>query len=113
MLRSLTFAVSCLALAVGASACGSGAQPASTATPSSPTTPGTSTPATPATSTTRAQTSTSASAGALAADSRSAATGDIPDNQVFLVYSNHSAGFSIKYPGGLDPSAVRPRGHLQ
>jgi hypothetical protein len=35
---------------------------------------------------------------ALAADAKSAATGDIPDNQNFLVYKG--AGFSIKYPEG-------------
>jgi hypothetical protein len=40
------------------------------------------------------------SSGALAADAKSAATGDIPDNQNFLVYSDKSAGFSIKYPEG-------------
>jgi hypothetical protein len=39
-------------------------------------------------------------AAALSADARSAATGDIPDNQVFLVYTNTAAGYSIKYPEG-------------
>jgi hypothetical protein len=28
------------------------------------------------------------------------ATGDIPDNQVFLVFRDHGAGYSIKYPEG-------------
>jgi hypothetical protein len=37
---------------------------------------------------------------ALAADAKSAATGDIPDNQNFLVYRDKRAGFSIKYPEG-------------
>jgi hypothetical protein len=37
---------------------------------------------------------------ALAADARSAATGDIPDTQVFLVFTNKAAGYSIKYPEG-------------
>ena len=41
-----------------------------------------------------------AGAGALSAEARSAATGDIPDNQVFLVFRNRSAGYSIKYPEG-------------
>jgi len=40
------------------------------------------------------------SPGALAADGRSAATGDIPDNQVFLVFHDAAAGYSIKYPEG-------------
>jgi PsbP len=39
-------------------------------------------------------------AGALAADARSAATGDIPDNQVFLVFRDRAAGYEIKYPEG-------------
>jgi hypothetical protein len=41
---------------------------------------------------------------ALAADARSAATGDIPDNQVFLVFINQAAGYSIKYPEGWTQS---------
>jgi hypothetical protein len=38
--------------------------------------------------------------GALAADAKSAATGDIPDNQVFLTFRDPSAGYAIKYPEG-------------
>jgi hypothetical protein len=38
--------------------------------------------------------------GALEAEANSAAAGDIPDNQVFLVFHNGSAGYSIKYPEG-------------
>jgi hypothetical protein len=41
----------------------------------------------------------SASPGALSGDAASAATGDILDNQVFLVFHNR-AGYSIKYPEG-------------
>jgi hypothetical protein len=44
--------------------------------------------------------STSSSAGALSAEAASAATGDIPDNQVFLVFKNGGSGYSIKYPEG-------------
>jgi hypothetical protein len=40
------------------------------------------------------------SAGALSAEAKSAATGDIPDNQVFLTYRSTSAGYSIRYPEG-------------
>src|SRR5256885_1176278 len=29
-----------------------------------------------------------------------AATGDIPDNQVFLTFRNNAAGYSMKYPEG-------------
>ena len=35
---------------------------------------------------------------------RSAATGDIPDNQVFLVFHNNDGGYSIKYPEGWTQS---------
>jgi hypothetical protein len=42
----------------------------------------------------------SEAAGALSAEARSAATGDIPDNQVFLTYTNTSAGYKIKFPEG-------------
>jgi asparagine N-glycosylation enzyme membrane subunit Stt3 len=38
--------------------------------------------------------------GALSAEAQSAATGDIPDNQVFLVYRNRGAGYAVKYPEG-------------
>ena len=34
------------------------------------------------------------------ADATSAATGDIPDNQVFLTFRNSKAGYSISYPEG-------------
>src|SRR6188472_4650938 len=44
--------------------------------------------------------SSGSSSGALAADVRSAATGDIPDNQVFLAFTNRAGGYSIKYPEG-------------
>jgi hypothetical protein len=56
-----------------------------------------STPAPPAV--TQQTTPASTSPAALQGEAGSAATGDIPDNQVFLVY--HSpAGWSIKYPEG-------------
>jgi hypothetical protein len=42
--------------------------------------------------------------GALSAEAHSAATGDIPDNQVFLVFSNPAAHYSIKYPEGWTQS---------
>ena len=38
--------------------------------------------------------------GALQPEPGSTATGDIPDNQVFLVYHNAQAGYSMKYPEG-------------
>ena len=33
-------------------------------------------------------------------EAESAATGDIPDNQVFLTFNNRPAGYSIRYPEG-------------
>jgi hypothetical protein len=38
--------------------------------------------------------------GALQAEANAAAAGDIPDNQVFLVYRSPGAGYSMKYPEG-------------
>ena len=38
--------------------------------------------------------------GALKAEAAATATGDIPDNQVFLTFTDKAAGFSIKYPEG-------------
>ncbi|MDQ2967877.1 MAG: hypothetical protein M3R37_06110 [Actinomycetota bacterium] len=37
---------------------------------------------------------------ALQGEAQAAATGDIPDNQVYVVFSNTRAGYSIKYPEG-------------
>lgn len=38
--------------------------------------------------------------GAAPSEAESAATGDIPDNQAFLLYANKPAGYSIRYPEG-------------
>jgi len=38
------------------------------------------------------------SSGALSADAKSAATGDIPDNQNFLTFADRPAGYSMVYP---------------
>jgi len=42
----------------------------------------------------------SAQGGSAAAEAKSAATGDIPDNQVFLRFRDAAAGYSILYPEG-------------
>jgi hypothetical protein len=44
--------------------------------------------------------SASGGAGALSAEAKSAATGDIPDNQQFLTFRDAKAGFRISYPEG-------------
>jgi hypothetical protein len=46
------------------------------------------------------QTTTSAAPSALQAEANSAATGDIPDNQVFIGFRDPSAAYSMKYPEG-------------
>src|SRR5439155_11216816 len=60
--------------------------------------------AAPATTTTSASppatTGGASSPGALSAEAQSAATGDIPDNQVFLALKNPHSGYSMKYPEG-------------
>jgi hypothetical protein len=65
--------------------------------------PPTTTATSPATTTSPARAATTASAagpGALQAEANAAAAGDIPDNQVFLVFRNARAGYSVKYPEG-------------
>jgi hypothetical protein len=44
--------------------------------------------------------SSSATTAATPAEEKSAATGDIPDNQTFLLYRDPAAGYSIRYPEG-------------
>ncbi len=80
--------VAVVLLAALAAGCGSSKQAASTSAPPPPS----SSPPPAATTTT--------SANALQAEAQSAATGDIPDNQVFLLFTNRAAGYSMKYPEG-------------
>jgi hypothetical protein len=63
-------------------------------------TPATTAPPPPPRKTTTQQQGGGGGAGALKAEAVSAATGDIPDNQVFLTLRNRPAGYSIKYPEG-------------
>jgi len=44
--------------------------------------------------------SKSGDGGQSAADAKSAATGEIPDNQVFLTFKNPAGGYSVLYPEG-------------
>jgi hypothetical protein len=69
-----------------------------------------STAATTQTSTQRATvaTTTPAPPGALQAEARAAATGDVPDNQVFIVFRDPKAPYSMKYPEGWAVSGTRP-----
>jgi hypothetical protein len=82
------------ALAIIAAGCGSAGRQA---------TPQTTTSAPPTTSTSTTApgtTTTSSSVGALQAEANATAAGDIPDNQVFLVFRDVPAGYSMKYPEG-------------
>jgi hypothetical protein len=53
-------------------------------------------PSTPASTTTTAQSSPNA----LQGEVKAAATGDIPDNQVYVVFRDAQAGYSLEYPEG-------------
>jgi hypothetical protein len=78
------------ALAGVAAGCGSSAG-------SSPTLASTTTKTTPPGTTSSTSTS---GAGALQAEANAAAAGDIPDNQIFLVFRDPHAGYTMKYPEG-------------
>jgi hypothetical protein len=85
MRRGFVTLIVCGALAPLASACGSSTeQSAGSASASSA----------------ASQQTPPGAAGALAADANSAATGDIPDTQVFLTYHNRAGGYSMSYPEG-------------
>jgi hypothetical protein len=97
-------AVAALAALTGVAA-GCGGSATSSAPPSTATTssaPSTASPPTP-------PKPTSAGPGALQAEAASAATGDIPDNQVFVVFRDGAAGYSIKYPEGWAQQGSGPR----
>jgi hypothetical protein len=66
-----------------------------------------STTATPAASTTAAAAG-GGGAGALSAEATSAATGDIPDTQVFLTYASSAGGYAMSYPEGWTQLAAGP-----
>jgi hypothetical protein len=61
-------------------------------------------PATTGATTTGAQppatTAAATGPGALQAEANAAAAGDIPDNQIFLVFTNARAGYAMRYPEG-------------
>jgi len=90
-------AVAALLAALVATGCGSGGHKAA-ASSTGGTTTQTKAPATTHATTTTASASTGP--GAMQAEANSAAAGDIPDNQVFLVFANHAARYSMKYPEG-------------
>jgi len=90
--RARSTILACGALAALASGCGSSTKPSA----SSASGVGTSTAGGESTP----QSGAGTAAGALAAEANSAATGDIPDTQVFLTYHNAAGGYSMSYPEG-------------
>jgi hypothetical protein len=98
-LINVTAAATCVfALATGCGGSG-GHTAASPPTVPPATSAQTTTAATTGTATTAGQ-ATTTSPGALQAEATAAAAGDIPDNQVFLVFHDAAAGYSMKYPEG-------------
>lgn len=92
-----------VAVAVALTLAGCGASARSS---SSPSTPGSA--AGVGTSTAASSSgSAAAGAGALSADARSAATGDVPDTQVFVSFNNAADGWSMKYPEGWTQTGSR------
>jgi hypothetical protein len=88
MLRPTSVAFACVAAALLGAGCGSSSgNPTSSSSTS--TAPGAA-----------AGAAEGAAAGALSAEAKSAATGDIPDNQVFLTYASSSGRYSLLYPEG-------------
>jgi hypothetical protein len=102
LVPALAAGVALLSLTVAAG-CGGGSSSTTTPPATTATSPGTtSAPATGApTSATPTPASTATSGpGALSGEAASVATGDIPDNQVFLTFTNAAAGYSVKYAEG-------------
>src|SRR5205807_1241179 len=85
-----------VAVALVLSGCGTGSRGASTPT-AAPTSPGT---GTTSHATTAGSTQAGGGGGPLVAEAQAAASGDIPDNQVFLTYHDARAGYSMEYPEG-------------
>ena len=65
--------------------------------------------ASPTTTTASTTTTVGQSPNALQGEAKAAATGDIPDNQVYVVFSNARGGYSIKYPEGWAQSGSGDR----
>ena len=103
MTPRLTTIVVTGSLVLAAAGCGSSNSNSSTgaaATSSSPTSTTGSPTSTSSTASTSSAPRAAAGAGALSAEAQAAATGDIPDTQVFLAFHDAQAGYSMKYPEG-------------
>ncbi len=95
-------ALALIAALFAAAGCGSSKKKASP--PASSTT-------TPSTTSTTSSSTTSAPSGpgALTGEAKSAATGDIPDNQVYVLFANPAGGYSMKYPEGWAQNGSGPK----
>jgi len=106
-MRASALSVLGMAAAVAAAGCGG--------TKHAPSTTGAGTNTSP--SATYAGTTT-AGMGGLRAEAASAATGDIPDNQVFVVFANPAERYAMKYPegwaqsGGGDRVVIRDKNNI-
>jgi hypothetical protein len=96
-MRRITMIFLAALVAAVAAGCGSSSS-SSSSTPSGQAAAGSS--ASNTATNTSTGTSTTAPVGALSAEAKSAATGDIPDTQVFLTYHNPSPAWSMSYPEG-------------
>jgi hypothetical protein len=90
-MRTLALPVLALSLGLVAAGCGTSNHSTSVGVPSAATTTGS---------------TGSQSPGALQAEAKSAATGDIPDNQAFVVFTDTPAGYALKYPEGWAQSGA-------
>jgi len=92
-MRPIAFLAAVALLTTGCGSKKASAPPATTAS-SAATQPATPTATAPPTTT------AASSPSPLQAEAKAAATGDIPDNQVFLHFDDPAAGYSMKYPEG-------------
>jgi hypothetical protein len=99
-MRKPTMVLLSALLCLAAAGCGSSASSStSSAAPSTQSATSSSSGGAAAAGTTTSGTTTGG-VNALSAEAQSVATGDIPDNQAFLTFTNSAAGYSIVYPEG-------------
>ena len=94
MTAQRAFVAACVAIPVLVlTACGGSSQKSASTAP-------TTTPSTTVGKTAPAAATQPSPPGALQAEAGAKATGDVPDNQVYLEFRNQAAGYAMKYPEG-------------